>query len=290
MFPLQQGNELCFQISSMSNQQQHKSDQAMILQQYAPASLDTGLSYTNIIMGRKSRRDIETSADRNNDDEDHEKRIMHREIERQRRQEMSNLYSSLRSVLPLDYIKGKRSICDQMNEAANYIKHLEKKVKELNHKRDELKRISNSRAQICSVDGSSSANCAISVYPCLGGVRILLKKGFEDEKSPLSRVLQLLLEEGLCVVSCVSTRVDETLLHEIHSELPQDGDVKHFDLHALQQKLLNLNSTSDGLTSTTTQTFYPDFLSQKLGVGNGLTSAAVGNLRQWAKALSSNLA
>lgn len=98
MFPLHQGDELCFNLSS-DPQQQHSIPQDLILAQY-PA-LHGSDTTTKMEIGR--RRNL-ISMDNNNEFA-RDQKMMHRNIERQRREEMTTLYASLRALLPLDFIK-----------------------------------------------------------------------------------------------------------------------------------------------------------------------------------------
>ncbi|XP_048228535.1 transcription factor bHLH36 isoform X2 [Ricinus communis] len=231
MFPLQQGNELCFKISSNPHQQQHTLiPQDLILDH--PELLHACTDVTHNV--GKSRRQKLMSADNNNKN-DHgintpslitndKKKMMHRDIERQRRQEMATLHASLRSLLPLEYIKGKRSISDHMNEAVNYIKHLRKRIEELDTKRDELKQQMNIRDIPSGSSGGSSGDCSPSsgvlIRPCLGGIEISFSSNLREKGQgfTLSRVLQVLLEAEISVVNCVSTNVNKRVLHTIQTE------------------------------------------------------------------------
>lgn len=107
-----------------------------------------------------------------------------------------------------------------MNEAVNYINHLQTKIKELGAKRDELK-LSNLIA-LEPESGTSSAACAptcVMVRPCLDGIEVTVNSSFMEQGLPLSRVLQILLEQGLAVVSCISTKVNERLIYTIQSQV-----------------------------------------------------------------------
>ncbi|KAM3234000.1 hypothetical protein P3L10_019359 [Capsicum annuum] len=135
-------------------------------------------------------------------------KILHRDIERHRRQEMATVYATLRSHLPYESIKGKRSLSDHIQGAVNYIKNLENNVKKLEIKRKKLENLA-----LCSPKDDKCFRDYVTINSCDCGVEILI-----NERVPLSRVLKELVKRQLNVVSCVSTKVDERLLHRIQLE------------------------------------------------------------------------
>ncbi|GMI96336.1 hypothetical protein like AT5G51790 [Hibiscus trionum] len=195
-----------------------------------------GSSSSNMASRGRQRRLSEKSND------DDKKRSMHRDIERQRRQEMSTLYASLRTLLPLEYIKGKRAISDQMNGAASYIKDLQKRIDELSAKRDDLKKVSfDSNSTTGSSHQGTSSGSNLQAFPSsvvvrqsLDGAEVVVSTGLGAQALTLSRVLQLLLGEGLDVVNCISTRIDGGLIHTIKLEV---SDLRGVDVPYLEQKL-----------------------------------------------------
>ncbi|XVF13241.1 hypothetical protein REPUB_Repub08aG0191700 [Reevesia pubescens] len=182
-------------------------------------------------------------------DNNKKKKIIHRENERQRRQEMTTLYATLRSLLPFEYLKGKRSIPDHMNEAVNYIKRLQKKIMKLSDKRDELKKSSNSIINastfVPETLSQESSEDNIMVRPCLAGMEAVIstcpRQGLQ-----LSSVLEVIVAEGLIVVSCISTKVNKRLImHTIVSEVKENG--RSIEPSDLQHKLTMLTIPSSEL-------------------------------------------
>ncbi|KAJ4706136.1 transcription factor bHLH [Melia azedarach] len=198
-------------------------------------------------MGKGQRHKILATAkdDDGNIENNYEKKNIRKEIERQRRLNMTMLHASLRSLLPLESIKGKRSVSDHISEAVNYIKYLKKNIEDLNVKRDQLKKLLNSEAldQANPRSDNCLTNC-VTVHPYLGGVEIVISSVHKEKHLLLSKILEAVLEEeeGLDVVRCVSTQTEERFFHTVQTEV---GDLTCVDLPGLQQKLNHLIMTPD---------------------------------------------
>ncbi|KAK8521335.1 hypothetical protein V6N13_077446 [Hibiscus sabdariffa] len=67
------------------------------------------------------------------------------------------------------------------------------------------------------------------IRPSFMGIEIMFRCASDDRDLSLSTVLSVLVDEGLPVVSCVSTKPEEQLLHTIQTEVnetkPKIGEV-----------------------------------------------------------------
>lgn len=147
---------------------------------------------------------------------------------------MTTLYRSLRSLLPLEYIKGKRSISDHIHGAVNYIKHLRKRIDELDSRKEDLKDMRSVPLQRGDSSSCSSSRGVI-VRPCLDGVEIVFSIGLkENQRLTLSRVLQILVRDGVSVVNCHYTTANDRIFHTIQAEVKDQASL---NLSELEQRL-----------------------------------------------------
>ncbi|KAH6783012.1 hypothetical protein C2S52_007971 [Perilla frutescens var. hirtella] len=190
----------------------------------------------NVVMKKRPRKASSSGEvpDDNKGRSSDSKKSAHRFTEKQRRQEMAALHASLRSLLPLQYIKGKRAISDHMHQAVNYINDMKKKIEEMQIKRESLRKLqysnvgSSSGAAVESGDHrhnySSStrdlSDCVKINHFKDGLMEILISSSINRECFPLSMVLADLLGRELNVIHCVSTRIDRfRYLHKIQIEV-----------------------------------------------------------------------
>ena len=108
-----------------------------------------------------------------------------------------------------------------MYEAVNYINHLQNRVKQLQAKRDELKKL----CDLSTVEPENERSTShlppyVVVHPLQGGVEIMCSYSFRKCAFPLSSLLDILIGEGLNVVSTISTKKDGRFVHTIQSEVP----------------------------------------------------------------------
>lgn len=103
----------------------------------------------------------------------------------------------------------------------NYIDYLKHKIAHLSIRRDKLLESPNS--SVLALGNERSGKYVLNramVHPCSGGVEIvIITSNANEEVLLLSEVLEILLEEGFCVVTCVSTKANESLLYSIKAKV-----------------------------------------------------------------------
>lgn len=106
-----------------------------------------------------------------------------------------------------------------MSEAVNYIKDLQDRIRNLGDKKDQLKRVTK-----LEDNESTEEKCLplenVTVTRCWPGVEIVVKTG-SNQGFRLRNVLEVLGDEnqGLNVIDCVSTKVEDRFIHTIKSEV-----------------------------------------------------------------------
>nr|XP_009792928.1 PREDICTED: uncharacterized protein LOC104239891 [Nicotiana sylvestris] len=122
---------------------------------------------------------------------------------------------------------------------------MRKNMEELACNRERLKEMRN----ICSSDHNSHLAAPSSsmksdddqdrilVKKCKEGVEISVISNLEGGLA-LTKVLRVLMEEWLLVISCVSSKINQRSLHVVQSEVNSRGDI---DLARLQLKSMSLS-------------------------------------------------
>ncbi|XP_057869432.2 transcription factor bHLH118 [Cryptomeria japonica] len=159
------------------------------------------------------------------------KNSIHTSTERQRRKDMKSLYSSLRSLLPEEYVMGKRSIADQLLRTANYIKHLQEKVKEAKQVRDET-----CQKKMCQ---DLPVSVASQTFPSIkidsSGSFIVVST--INCQIAFSDLLFAMENNDLHVVSASSCAMNDKFFHTVHAKV---SDLNNFDKRILYRQISNL--------------------------------------------------
>jgi len=172
----------------------------------------------------------------------------HKMIEKQRRKEMKALFSALKSLLPDENLRGKRTVSDQVLEAVNYVRHLQRKVQYLSAEREKMKANCDQNAKVAMEKfvnktppfEESDRECpALKINSGSSGVQIWTNS-LEDE-IVYSDILVELEGGGLEVVSAASSTINNRVYHTIHAKVL---DLNKFNVDTLYHKLRHLIRTN----------------------------------------------
>ncbi|XP_076908790.1 transcription factor bHLH118-like [Bidens hawaiensis] len=238
MIYLQQSGEIYHEIPSSSSLRNNQQD--LIVNLHDHVNMEGINQNLEPSKTGKRRRDRATTMRNPAEDlksENMDRKMVHRETEKKRREDISKLYASLGGLLPLNVVKGRRSISDCIQQAVNYIKHMQENIELLSVKRDKIKKmrdknVKESLLNVVSISSSNGGSFEIQINSCS------IEDGFS-----LSKILKALLDDGLDVINCTSKKINKRLLHSIQSEAT---DTTFTELSMMQQRLMAIANNRRG--------------------------------------------
>lgn len=168
--------------------------------------------------------------------------------EKQRRKEMKALFTALRSLLPNENLRGKRKVSEQVLEAVNYVRHLQRKVQDLSAQREKMRADYDANAKVATkkfVDkilpfgGLEREYPALQINSVSSGIQICMNS--LEHEIVYSDILLALEGEGLEVVSAASSTINNKVYHTIHAKVV---DLNTFNVRTLYHKLWQLIKTN----------------------------------------------
>ncbi|XP_027348195.1 transcription factor bHLH162-like [Abrus precatorius] len=150
-------------------------------------------------------------------------KVERRLVEKNRRNQMKILYSKLYSLLPSYNPKEALPLPDQVDEAINYIKSLEARVKMAKEKKESLQGRKRSRGDISS-SAFAAAGFAkspqLEIHEMGSSLEVVLTCGL-DNQFIFYEIIRMLHEEKIEVRSANSSLAGDSVLHVVHAEIPQ---------------------------------------------------------------------
>ncbi|KAK4286150.1 hypothetical protein QN277_002746 [Acacia crassicarpa] len=152
-------------------------------------------------------------------------KIERRLIEKNRRNQMKILYSKLNSLLPNFNPKQMIPLPDQIDEAINYIKSLEAKVKMVQEKKERLM-MGKKRSHACCSSSSFETerkrslmnSPQIQIHEMGSSLEVVLINGL-DNQFIFYEIICILHQENVEVVSANSSLVGDSMLNVVHAQI-----------------------------------------------------------------------
>ncbi|CAK8536412.1 unnamed protein product [Lathyrus sativus] len=136
-------------------------------------------------------------------------------VEKNRRNKMKSLFSSLNSLCPNYNPKETLPLPDQVDKAINYIKSLETNLKSAKEKKESLMRNKRSRSGCLN-----SSDAKIEIHENGSSLQVIVTCGV-DEQFIFCEIMRILHEDHVEVISANSSLAGDSVIHVVHAENPQ---------------------------------------------------------------------